>query len=58
MEQFAPFLEPVLGDTWCIVTHFCRMYDYRSRGQDWGNSRDSIERAIWYLTTRKPEEEK
>ena len=40
------------------VTHFCRMYDYRNKGQDWGNSRDSIERAIWFLTTRKPEEEK
>ena len=25
MEQFAPFLEPVLGDTYCIVTPFCRM---------------------------------
>ena len=40
------------------VTHFCRMYDYRSKGQDWGNSRDSIERAIWFLTTRVPKEEK
>lgn len=40
------------------VTHFCRMYDYRSKGQDWGNSRDAIERAIWFLTTRKPDEEK
>ena len=48
------YLKELAGD----VTHFCRMYDYRSRGQDWGNSRDSIERAIWYLTTRKPEEEK
>jgi glyoxylase-like metal-dependent hydrolase (beta-lactamase superfamily II) len=28
MEQFAPFLEPVLGDTWCIVTPFCRMPVY------------------------------
>ncbi|MBQ2792714.1 MAG: hypothetical protein IJE98_06370 [Oscillospiraceae bacterium] len=48
------YLKELQGD----VTHFCRMYDYRSRGQDWGNSRDSIERAIWYLTSRKPEEEK
>lgn len=37
------------------VTHFCRMYDYRSKGQDWGNSRDAIERSIEYLTARKPE---
>ena len=32
------------------VTHFCRMYDYRNQGKDWGNSRDSIERAIRLLT--------
>lgn len=25
MEQFKPYLEPVLGDTWCIVTPFCRL---------------------------------
>ena len=25
MEQFAPFLEPVSGDTYCIVTPFCRI---------------------------------
>ena len=28
MEQFKPFLEPVLGDTWCIVTPFCRLPIY------------------------------
>lgn len=32
------------------VTHFCRMHDYRNRGQDWGESRDAVERAIQYLT--------
>ncbi len=38
------------------VHHFCEMYDYRNTGEDadWGNSKDSIERAIWYLTTREP----
>ena len=36
------------------VTHFCRMHDYRNQGQDWGNSRDSIERAIQFLTSREP----
>lgn len=25
MEQFKPYLEPVLGNTWCIVTPFCRL---------------------------------
>ena len=36
------------------VTHFCNMFDYRNSGADadWGNSRDSIERAIKFLTSR------
>ncbi len=37
------------------VTHFCRMFDYRNAGGDWGNSRDASERAIEWLTSRKPE---
>lgn len=37
------------------VTHFCRMFDYRNAGGDWGNSRDAIERAITCLTSRTPE---
>ena len=40
------------------VTHFCRRYDYRNKGKDWGNSRDAIERSILFLTTRTPGEEK
>lgn len=37
------------------VHHFCRMYDHSNAGNnDWGNSKDSIERAVWYLTTREP----
>lgn len=36
------------------VSHFCSMYDYRNSGKDadWGNSKDSIERAILFLTSR------
>lgn len=36
------------------VSHYCKMYDYRNTGAnaDWGNSKDSIERAIKFLTTR------
>lgn len=36
------------------VSHYCDMYDYRNTGKDadWGNSKDSIERAIRFLTTR------
>ena len=37
------------------VRHFCKMYDHSNAGNnDWGNSKDSIERAIWFLTTREP----
>lgn len=36
------------------VSHYCKMYDYRnsSSNADWGNSKDSIERAIKFLTSR------
>lgn len=36
------------------VSHYCNMYDYRNTGKDadWKNSKDSIERAIAFLTTR------
>lgn len=38
------------------VSHFCKMFDYRNSGAgaDWGNSRDAVERAVWYLTGREP----
>jgi hypothetical protein len=40
------------------VHHFTKMFDYRNAGEnaDFGNSRDSIERAIKYMTTRMPGE--
>ena len=46
------YLQELRGD----VAHFCKMFDYRNNGQDadWGNSRDSIERAVWFLTSRSP----
>ncbi len=39
------------------VKHFCDMYDYRNNTEDadWGNSKDSLERATRFLTTRDPE---
>lgn len=40
------------------ITHFCRMFDYRNKDADWGNSKDAIERAIWLLTSRKIEDKK
>lgn len=45
------YLEELQGD----VSHFCKMFDYRNADGDWGNSRDSIERAVEFLTTRKVE---
>ena len=46
------YLTELRGD----VSHFCKMFDYRNNGEDadWGNSRDSIERAVWFLTSREP----
>ncbi len=37
------------------VSHFCKMFDYRNNAEDadWGNARDSIERAVWWLTARE-----
>lgn len=34
------------------IKHFCSMYDYRNSGKDadWGNSKDSVERTISFLT--------
>lgn len=38
------------------VSHFCKMFDYRNSGEgaDWENSRDAVERAVWFLTGREP----
>ncbi|MEE1218473.1 MAG: DUF6062 family protein [Ruminococcus sp.] len=44
------YLESLKGD----ITHFCSMFDYRSRGQEWGTSIDAIERSIAFLTGEKP----
>ena len=36
------------------LKHFCDMFDYRSNGEEeWGNSKDSVERTVHFLTTRK-----
>lgn len=43
------YLETLKSD----ITHFCSMYDYRSKGQSWGNSKDAIERSIEFLTSEK-----
>lgn len=45
------YIEALYGD----VSHYCTMYDYRNTGKDadWGNSKDSIERAAKFLTSRE-----
>ena len=47
-------IESLHGD----VKHFCDMFDNRNNGEnaDWGNSRDSLERAVLFLTSYDPEE--
>ncbi|MBQ8965396.1 DUF6062 family protein [Ruminococcus sp.] len=53
-EACAALTEKYLAELEKDVTHYCNMYDYRNNGSDadWGNSKDSIERAIKFLTTR------
>lgn len=60
-KNFAPFaaasfrLSQNYLHTLCKdVTHFCRMFDYRNKDGDWGNSKDSTNRAVAYLTARQP----
>ena len=49
------YLTGLRGD----VSHFCRMFDYRNKNADWGNSKDAIERSIAWLTGRMtPPDEK
>ena len=36
------------------VSHFVTMFDYRSKGQEWGTSVDAIERSVEFLTKEKP----
>ena len=45
------YLDTVRSD----VSHFCKMFDYRNAGKDsdWGNSKDSVERAIAFLSGTK-----
>ncbi|HHZ06361.1 MAG TPA: hypothetical protein GX401_06195 [Clostridiales bacterium] len=42
------YLESLKAD----ISHFSTMFDYRSEGQEWGTSIDSIERSVAFLTGR------
>lgn len=39
------------------VSHYCKMFDYRNNGEnaDWGNCKDSLQRAIYFLTSKECE---
>ena len=39
------YLESLSGD----ISKYCTMYDYRSKGDDFGTSRDAVERCIDFL---------
>ena len=55
-DDFVKVLEEKVGNTLKglqdDLDHYCRMYDYRNTGEnaDWGNSKDSVERTIAFLT--------
>ncbi len=36
------------------VSHFVTMFDYRSKGKEWGTSVDAVPRSIEFLTKEKP----
>lgn len=40
------------------IDWFCKKFDYRFKEESWKNSKDSIERTIYTLTGKKPEENK
>jgi hypothetical protein len=57
-EDFSKVLSSIirkyLTELGADVSWFCKKADYRFEDSDWGNSKDSIERAIEFLTSRKP----
>lgn len=61
-KEFSDNLTRITGDysksLSADVSKFCTMYDYRSRNVEdgWGNSRNSVERAIAFLNGRHFEE--
>lgn len=54
LEDSKQLCKKYLDEVQKDVSHYCKMFDYRNSGADadWGNSRDSIERAIYFLTSR------
>ena len=53
---YEDFSEPTyryLGELCGDVSHFCKKFDYRYEDEPWGNSKDSVERSIRFLTGEK-----
>lgn len=53
-SQIKKLTTDYLKTLYADVSHYCEMYDYRNSGNgaDWGNSKNSIENAIKFLTSR------
>lgn len=45
-ETVNKYFDELRGD----VSHFCKKFDYRYENEPWGNSKDSVERAIRFLS--------
>lgn len=41
------YFDELRGD----VSHFCKKFDYRYENEPWGNSKDSVERAVKFLSS-------
>lgn len=56
-KETARLVELHIAELYEDVSKYCNMYDYRNTGKDadWGNSKDSIERTVKFLTGRDPE---
>lgn len=55
IKQVSALTEKYIASLYEDVSHYCNMYDYRNTGKDadWGNSKDSIERAVKFLVSRE-----
>lgn len=55
VKLISALTEKYIASLYEDVSHYCNMYDYRNTGKDadWGNSKDSIERAIKFLVSRE-----
>lgn len=52
-EDFSGPTYSYLGELCGDVSHFCKKFDYRYEDEPWGNSKDSVERSIRFLTGEK-----